>query len=183
MPFTDDFGSYPIAGDYIECTHDGFTVRATIHNDDSGIIPWEEYDGHGIVSEWTTRAKRPGERVLVADRHSRRYYDIQESMTIARRDGWSDGNPVDGEPAGARAAKAVEADFQRLRAWCNNEWCYVGIVLSIYRGDVCLDDHAASLWCIESDAGEYLVSVANELLDEAVERGREVLSTLCKAEA
>jgi hypothetical protein len=32
--------------------------------DDLNDPPWERADGHGPVSDWTRREKRPGERVL-----------------------------------------------------------------------------------------------------------------------
>ena len=67
---------------------DGRTFNVTIEPDSSHGAPWEEEDGHGPVSEWTRRDKRPGERVLCEDRGSRRYYDFAEACRIARRDGW-----------------------------------------------------------------------------------------------
>jgi hypothetical protein len=54
--------------------------------------------------------------------------------------------------------------------WKNGDWIYVGVVLSVWVDDVCLDKHAASLWGIEANFGgdnSYLTEVANELLDEA----------------
>jgi hypothetical protein len=66
----------------------GHRFRVNIERDDDNEPPWENSDGHGVVSEWTTRDKRPGERVLCSDRHSKRYYDVHETMKIAKRDGW-----------------------------------------------------------------------------------------------
>ena len=85
--------------------------------------------GHGPVSEWTTRAKQLGERVLVEDRRgAKRYYDFAEAVRIAKRDGW-DAPPLGEGTKGQRAARAAEADFNRLRGWCNGDWEYVGIVV------------------------------------------------------
>ncbi|RQH02741.1 hypothetical protein [Paraburkholderia dinghuensis] len=70
----------------------GYTFRVRVEADDSMGAPWEEHDGHGEVSGWTTRDKRPGEIVLSSDRWSKRYYDVQASMKIARRDGWGLGD-------------------------------------------------------------------------------------------
>ena len=70
---------------------------------------------------------------------------------------------------------AVEQEYKYLRAWCRDDWVYVGVVLSIWEDeDTEVDDHAASLWGIEcgyEDASaykswEYLTSVANDLLAE-----------------
>ena len=63
------------------------------------------------------------------------------------------------------AARAARADFERLRDWCLDRWHWCGVVV------VMLDDEGdeldrASLWGIESDAGQYLDEVAAELADE-----------------
>lgn len=68
--------------------HDGRAfARATVPDEDHGA-PWEEEDGHGPVSEWTARAKLPGELVLCEDHGCRRYYDFAAACRIARRDSW-----------------------------------------------------------------------------------------------
>ena len=86
------------------------------------------------------------------------------------------------DPAPVRA-RTVEADFQALRAWCQNEWYYCVIVLSVYKAGVKIVAHAASLWGIDLNhpAGDngYLTEVANELLDEAVDEGIKTLDKLC----
>jgi len=152
-------------GDIIE--RHGKRYRVNTESDHLGE-PWKEHDGHGPVSEWTRRAKRPGERVLCEDRGSKRYYDAEEATKIAKRDGW-DGPPYGGT-ARQKAHRAVQADYDRLRRWCNGDWCWVGVVVT----EICTcdkghehDGESASLWGIESDAGgDYLEQVANELIDE-----------------
>lgn len=138
--------------------------------------PWEREDGHGPVSDWTNRDKRPGEMVLCSDRHAKRYYDFQAATVEAKRDSWGLG-PDDmallikrlGRPA-TRAEivrQAVLDDFERLQRWCDDAWQYVGVVVTR------LDAHGnrlehlqASLWGIESDAGEYLDETARDLIRE-----------------
>lgn len=178
--FKEQFGSYVADGDAITCKVKGFTVTAHVVQDTNHGAPWDEEDGHGPVSEWTSRAKRPGERVLHEDHGSKRYYDVQEATAIAMRDGW-DAEPYGGTK-GQKAARAVEADFQNLRAWCRDEWSYVGIVLSVSKAGVELDGHAASLWGIAANCGDngYLQDVANELLSEALSVGRKAVAKLCK---
>lgn len=101
---------------------DGRDFAVTIDRDDIGE-PWEWEDGHGPVSDWTMRDKAPGEMVLAEDRGFRRYYDFAEACVIARRDGW--GSPNDaGMTARQKAAKAALADYEYLRAWCNDDWQY-----------------------------------------------------------
>lgn len=73
-------------GDTLE--HNGREYRVTIEHDIDHGAPWEEEDGHGPVSDWTTRAKEPGEIVLCEDRGSRRYYDFAKAVQSAKRDGW-----------------------------------------------------------------------------------------------
>lgn len=79
---------------------------------------------------------------------------------------------------------AHRADFEKAlaarRAWERNEWHYSGVVLSVARNGVTLDNHAASLWGVERNFpgsdNSYLREVANELLPEALERGRAALA-------
>ena len=59
-------------------------------------------------------------------------------------------------------------DDEQMRGWNNDEWSLCGIVISVFRGDVKVLEHAASLWGIElnltCDSNDYLTEVANELL-------------------
>jgi hypothetical protein len=158
-------------------THHGREFKWEIVDDDNNDPPWERSDGHGVVSEWTTRAKRAGERVLITDyssyRHyyysSYRYYDVVESTKRAKRkrDGWGLGDEAKAKLAkelcreptkGEIIARAVENDYEFLRGWCNDEWRYVGVVvMDLESGD---ED---SLWGIESSSDDYLVETALDL--------------------
>jgi hypothetical protein len=82
--------------------------------------PWKEQDGHGVVSDWTSRAKRPGELILAKDRTRYRYYDFAESTRIAIRDGW--GPSLEGKTRRESARVAVLYDYQYLRGWCEDSW-------------------------------------------------------------
>ncbi|SDG92045.1 hypothetical protein SAMN05216466_10657 [Paraburkholderia phenazinium] len=77
-------------GDVREVTIDGTTYRfrLNVHDDVDMGAPWEEHDGHGPVSDWTTRDKHPGEWQLSSDHGSKRFYDAAEANAIAKRDGW-----------------------------------------------------------------------------------------------
>ena len=179
--FTEHFNKYVSFGDTISCTVDGFDVVAKIVFDESADAPWLAEDGHGPVSDWTSREKGPGERTLCEDGAHSLYYDVKESTALARKDGW-DAPPYGKGTAGERAKRAVEADFQSMRGWCQNDWSYCGVVLSVRRSDVELDKHAASLWGIDVNHPhgdhKYLQTVANELLPEALDAGRKVLERL-----
>jgi hypothetical protein len=157
---------------------DGFTLVARMESDDSHGAPWEEEDGHGPVSEWTTRDKSPGELVLAEDRSSKRYYDFAEAVRIAKRDGWD--APPYGGTVGEQAARAARADFEYLRRWCAGDLQYVGIVVSISKNGHMLDKHAASLWGIESESDAAFISeTIADLAAEAVECGRNVVEAIC----
>lgn len=154
-------------GDIIE--RNGRKFLVTFEYDDDSTPPWEREDGHGPVSEWTTRDKHPGERVLVSDRPHKRYYDFAEAVKIARQDGW-DAEPVGTGTAGETAARAAEADFKHLQDWCNDQWQYIGVVVR----PVCpccgqaAKGYSFALWGIESNSTDYLGEVASELIDEAL---------------
>lgn len=153
---------------------EGAECRVRFEYDDSHGAPWDECDGHGPVSEWAQRDKRPGELVLCQDRRSKRYYDQQEATVIAKRDGWGLGREeatkltVQLGRAPTRneiVAEAVRRDFEFLRSWCNDDWHYVGVVVELLDEDGEPTKHHDSLWGIESNAGDYLCTVAHELAE------------------
>ena len=178
--FTERFSSFACDGESISCTVDGFDVVARIVHDDDTTPPWDREDGHGLVSDWTRRAKEPGERILSGDHPYHRYYDVERATRIAKRDGW-DTPPFGEGTAKEQATRAVDADYNALRLWCADEWWYVGIVLSVHRDGVELG--GASLWGVDCNhpAGDnsYLSEVADELLPEAIEDARATLERLC----
>lgn len=179
-------GAFPPGSDVWEDTALGMTFRATLHRDDDQTPPWERSDGHGPVSEWTSRAKRPGERVLVGARSGRcLYYGFQEAVRTARRDGWGSAL-AEGTP-GQRARDAAEADFDLLRRFCADLWGYVGVCVTVSIGGVELTgEYAYSLWGVESAGRDYMGEVVRDLAGEAFEaavaRAPEIIETLEKVE-
>ena len=187
-------------------THNGRKYTVALEPDDCHGAPWEEEDGHGPVTDWETRDKRPGEMLLNEDGRAKRFYDFAAACRLARRDGWGflpgdleteqlpDGQwrarvatqwrkpamfetvaPDVNEAirgvyaahrdtfpsARAYAAAAAMADYRRLKAWCDDEWGYVGVVVTNSE-----TGETESLWGIESDAGEYLAEVTAELVEQ-----------------
>ena len=67
--------------------------------------------------------------------------------------------------ARAYAAGAAMSDFERLRAWCNDEWHYLGVIVAPVCAccDQVIKGTTESLWGIESDSEEYHWDVAQEL--------------------
>lgn len=180
--FPDNFGAETYAGESIELeTLDGFTVTATIYNDDDATPPWEREDGHGEVTEWTGRDKEPGELVLCEDRGKRRFYDFAGAVKTAKRDGWG-ATGDDGMTKGAKAAFAARADFERLRRWAADQWRYVGVAVQVEKAGIKLtDQYGAALWGIESDCGDYITETANELVSEALDAAREAVRNITGA--
>lgn len=72
-----------------------------------------------------------------------------------------------------------------VRKWRDDEWFFVGVVISVSRNGVELDDHAASLWGIECNflpsGNEYIATVAQELELEAVSAARVAQSRMLAA--
>lgn len=147
-----------------------FRVEWIVHFDCDA--PWDREDGHGPVSNWERRNKRPGEMVLCTDRGSHRFYDFAEAVRIARRDGW-DTEPYGTRKPGERAHAAALADFELLRGWCNEHWWYCGIVVTLLDSDGEPDSVDASLWGIEDGlpgSNAYHDEVIGELINECLEQ-------------
>jgi hypothetical protein len=150
-------------------TFKGYTFHIDFDYDQDTGAPWEENDGHGIVSEWTTRAKQPGERVLVVDRHSKRYYDVAGTLKLARKDGWGVSDPREGETKRQQLARAVEQDFAYLQGWANDDWHYVGVTVTLLDEDGEKTDISTSLWGVETYKN-YHHDVVKELVESLLSR-------------
>lgn len=158
--------------------HAGRTFLASLYHDDDGTAPWDREDGHGPVSQWRQRdSKAPGEVIISEDRRSVRFYDLQAAQRIALRDQW--GAPEawrtafaakHGRAPTARecAAESVRMDFERLRAWCRDDWHYCGVAVQLCddEGEATGDQFEHALWGIESDSADYLREVAAELAEQ-----------------
>jgi len=185
----DEFGFRAPLYDGETCTieRDGFTVTATIHHDPDHGAPWDEEDGHGPVTDWRPYGdnqyptKAPGERVLVRDRRSARFYDFAAAVRTAKAEGW-DAPPFGEGTPGQRAARAAEADFKHLRAWCNDEWYYIGVAVTVSRDGVDLTgkyDHA--IWGTESTAADHVNELAADLVEDALDAARAQIARLVAA--
>jgi hypothetical protein len=177
--FSAPFTGNTYDGETIIGEHDGFTFVATIHGDSDTDAPWDNEDGHGPVSAWRAKdSKAPGELVLSTDRTSCRFYDFAAACQQARTEGWG-ATGDDGMKAREKAAHAARADFERLKAWCDDEWSYVGVAVTVSRNGIQLTgnyDHA--LWGIESDSAVHLTETAEEYAQEALAAAREAIAAL-----
>lgn len=138
--------------------------RTTIEDDYDMYPPWKEEDSHGPVSAWVHRTKRPGERLLHQSQGDQLYYDFAEAVRIARRARW-DSPPYKTGTKREQAVRAVQADFEWLKAWCDNSWSYVGVIVTDIE-----TDESESLWGIPSDNIAYIKEVEIELTTQLAER-------------
>jgi len=73
----------------------------------------------------------------------------------------------------------------KIKQWKNDEWFFVGVVLSVSKNAVLIDDHAASLWGIDCNynkrSNRYLSEVAQELESEAIETANKRIEVMLKA--
>lgn len=144
----------------------GLRLTITTESDSDHGAPWKECDGHGPVSEWTTREKRPGERVLASDRHAKLFYDFAGAVEVAKRDGW-DAPPYKTGTKDEQAVRAVEHDFEFLREYCAGMWEYIGVIVTLSDEDG-NELGQESLWGVES-RGDYWREVALELAQTLVD--------------
>lgn len=67
---------------------DALQIRIKTEHDDFIGAPWKEFDYYGIVSDWTSRDKRSGERVLCSERQRKLYYDFEATIQKAKDENW-----------------------------------------------------------------------------------------------
>ena len=77
---------------------------------------------------------------------------------------------------------------KQIEAWKNDEWFFVGVVVSVAKNSVMLEDHAASLWgndcnfpSRKKNPNAYLSEVAQELEGEALETAKVRVMEIIKA--
>lgn len=85
----------------------------------------------------------------------------------------------------------TDEEFAKLlatrEAWFKDEWHYCCVILSVSKCGVVLDSHAATLCGIEMNypgsfgENSHLTEAANELIDEALERGKSVLAKITES--
>lgn len=136
--------------------------KITFEQADFTEAPWSRSDCHGPVRKSNNAHneyrsdKKPGERPL--NRASRNeyqyYYDWQGAMKIAHTD-W-------GFESKVKALRAVQADFDYLRQWVNDEWCYVFITVT-YEGET---DNIGGVETYEN----YHLECANKMLADLIAR-------------
>lgn len=172
----------------------GHAIRIDIHHDEHMGPPWEEHDGHGIVSDWEHRDKRPGEWILYSDGRSKRFYDVTETLKRAKADGWGLGEEENAKltkrlghkPTNKEViAESVRQDFEYLRRWCNDDWVWLGYTTEIEtpEGNTVSGDS-----CWGFDDREYMLSEAkgqaeftiDKLIKDKEAEAKESLAMACR---
>lgn len=132
IPATISEGNYKLS--------DTLSLVVSFERENDFGAPWDEEDGHGPVSDWTTRDKRSGELVISTDRRSKRFYDFAKAVRIAKREKWGVRPEalctlrvkLGREPTrGDICAEAARLDFEHLRGWANDEWEYVCVCVKL----------------------------------------------------
>ena len=176
---------YPALNDGDTFTHGDLQFIVSFEYDDDATPPWERADGHGPVSDWTSRDKKPGEWVLSSNRGFKHFYDAAEATRIAKRDGWGIGKEARAELAaklgraptkGEVTAEAVRRDFEFLRGWCTDEWHYVGVCVRHVSQDAD-QRYIYALWGIESESADCLTETAHDLAGQCADTIRADIAT------
>lgn len=181
---------------------DGSKYRIEWQYDDTFGRPEAESDGHGVRIDLDYDPETFGEdhdpeggeldleevvrhkmmRVLHHGSTWRndpwRVYDVWETMKVAKADGWRDLKWEAEHPNATeeeRLMAAVEADFNYLNGWYNDDWHWCGITVMLLDEEDDEDDegdegddteHEESLWGLCSDDAEYHEEVIKDLVGE-----------------
>jgi hypothetical protein len=153
-----------------DLVHKGITFQVETMRAEGHGAPWEEDDGRGIVTDWLYYPDDPNLRKLGNEGRdgNARYFDVAATRAKAKADGWGLSDE-DRAKLPKRATKAqildaiVEGEYRFLNGWCSDEWEYIGVIVSLPGTGI-----DASLWGIESNAGDYLQEVARELADQII---------------
>ena len=146
----------------------GWQIKVEFQRDDDTGEPWNEHDGHGLVYETHKREEYMGDWELNSERGWYRYYDWKESLKIAKRDRWG-AKPYDT----STAMDAVKVDYEWLRRWCNDDWWWVGMIVTLLdEADNEIDSD--SCWGYDSDSIDYLCSEARNWAARMIRKERRV---------
>ena len=171
---------------------DGRKYRIEWDYDDTPGRPEEESDGHGVCADINFDPKAFGEdpedgeldleevvrhkMMRVLDTASRRQtwyrvYDVWETMKVAKANGWRSLKWEAEHPSATEEEKlmaAVDADFNYLQGWYNDDWHWCGITVMLLDEEDDEDDEGdeASLWGLTSDDDEHHEEVIKDLVGE-----------------
>lgn len=144
----------------------GRVFRWGFEFDADSKMPWEEWDGIGVVLSRSYAKKAPHEVLIHEDRPVYWFYDVRASMAKAKRERW--GLP-EAETVGLTKRQIIAAAVQKDMKYCS-EW------LNGSRYFVCLKvweegnpenvDYLGGVEYSETGDNEYLIECAREMAQE-----------------
>lgn len=155
----------------------GFDLTVTIEPDQHSGAPWDN-SPYSLTMEHSSRNSGmyqatghwfdAGNLVAITSNWTDCPHDARDQIHAMHRATMS---------PRAYAALAARQDFERLRAWCNDDWNYVGIIVTASKAGINLG--TVSLWGLESDdKSGYLIETAQDLAQEAIESAQAAISAL-----
>lgn len=131
----------------------GWKIKFKIQYDSDHEPPWEDCDGMGVVTDWIHGSLDEEQYgwELCGERFSHRYYDWKATLPIAIKEGWG-APPYKTGTKHEQAMRAMRKAYEVLRDWCNDNWWYVGLIVTLYdeNGEELGED---SCWGFESNSG------------------------------
>lgn len=155
-------------GEQVTDLSNGWKIKVEFEYDHDYGKPWEECDGHGVIYETHSREEYMDEWLLNNSRGWYRYYDWKESLKLAIKDKWGC-KPYDT----STAMDAIKADYEWLRRWCNDDWWWVGMIVTLLDEDDNEID-SDSCWGYDSDSIDYLCSEARSWAAHMIRKERKV---------
>lgn len=131
--------------------------------DSDSKMPWEDWDGIGVVLSRSYAEKAPHEVLIHEDRRAYWFYDVRASMEKARKEGW--GLP-DAETVGLTKkqiiAKAVQKDMEYCQEWLKGDRYFV--CLKVWAEDSPENvDYLGGVEYNETGDNKYLIECAQEM--------------------
>jgi hypothetical protein len=159
----------------------GVWVRVKLEYDTDGGPPWEDGD-EGKMRDVDRYAEHPaqrnGDEYLIGDgRGGQMIWTPPKEMRVLTHAYYlRDFHGYAMQPAMEEARRRVEERRRWLERWCQDDWCYAGLVVSIYETeeDAAGDENEIamdSLWGIDHDRDndEYLQETANDMVSNLVD--------------
>lgn len=165
----------PYAGDKVLTNlPNGWQIKVEIEYDSDTQTPWEACDGMGVVKRCHGRPDEAYENwILNQDRGWYRYYDWKATLPEALKDGWGAAPYGEGTKK-ERVLRAMRSTYEYLRRWCNDQWHFVGLIVTLLdeNGDELDED---SCWGMDSSNEAYLCSEARSWAAAMIRNQRELV--------
>jgi len=111
---------------------DGLCFAVEITADYGMGMPWEEYDGYGVIEKRRyTRGyrpeKSPNEIILYADNDTAWIYDVKATLKKAKKEAWGIENPPADWSKKQIRAEAVKRDIDYCKKWLTGDMFCVAV--------------------------------------------------------